>query len=110
MIQRESRTGGTALSERRHPGGAVTITATVNAPAGVEQVRATVGAAEVPLALVGAQYRGAFAAPPNVGSTAAAYTVTVTATDTEGRTSAAFAAGTLTVRAAERPHEPPPGW
>ena len=88
----------------------MTITATVNAAAGVGQVRATVGAAEVPLALVGAQYRGAFAAPSNAGATAAAYPVTVTVTDTEGRASAPFAAGTFTVQAAQRPHDPPDGW
>lgn len=97
-------------TDLRFTGGAVQISATVNAPAGVAGVRATVGVTEVPLALVGAQYEGLFTAPPNAGSSAAGYTVTVTATDTQGRTSAAFAAGSFSVQAAERPPGTPSGW
>ena len=101
-------------TELRFTGGAVNVSATVTAEAGVAQVVAAVagpaGTQNVLLALSGAQYAGTFNAPANAQTAAAAYTVTVTATDTDGRTSAPSGAAQFTVQAAESPPGAPSGW
>lgn len=100
--------------ELQFAGGAVTIQATVQADAQVQQVSATVtgpaGAQTVSLATSGDQFEGTFTAPANGATAVASYSVSVTATDTGNRVSAAYEAGTFTVQPAAPPPAAPPGW
>lgn len=100
--------------ELQFAGGAVTIRATVQADAQVQQVVATVtgpaGAQTIILATSGNQFEGIFTAPANGTTTAVSYSVSVTATDTGNRVSAAYEAGTFTVQPAALPPAAPPGW